>query len=64
MKNKDSKIEQIVEKEKIEQTLDKYRDTIYEKYEECDLLQYCRGCHAVAYGNTGNFSSPDPQCWK
>lgn len=30
----------------------------------CDLLNYCRGCHAVSYGITGNFFDKDPQCWK
>jgi len=35
-----------------------------EKCRDCDLLAYCRGCPAVAYGLTGNYFSPDPQCWK
>ena len=30
----------------------------------CDLLNYCRGCHAVAAGTTGNFFDKDPQCWR
>ncbi|MCD6489936.1 MAG: radical SAM protein [Thermodesulfobacterium sp.] len=30
----------------------------------CDLLQYCRGCPAVAYGVTGDYFASDPQCWK
>lgn len=29
----------------------------------CQLLRYCRGCRAVAYGTTGDFLSKDPQCW-
>lgn len=44
--------------------LDYYRDIKYEKCNDCDLIQYCRGCPAVAYGKTGIFGSPDPQCWK
>jgi len=28
------------------------------------LLQYCRGCPAVAYGLTGDYFAPDPQCWR
>ncbi len=31
---------------------------------DCDLLNYCRGCHAVAAGTTGNFFDKDPQCWR
>lgn len=30
----------------------------------CELLNYCRGCHAVSYGTTGSFFDKDPQCWK
>jgi radical SAM/SPASM domain protein of ACGX system len=29
----------------------------------CKLLQYCRGCRAVAYGTTGDYFAKDPQCW-
>lgn len=39
----------------------------YEKFEKCshcELLRFCRGCPAVAYGYTHHFYSPDPQCWK
>lgn len=39
----------------------------YEKFEECsdcELLNYCRGCPAVAVSYNGNFYSKDPQCWK
>ncbi len=35
-----------------------------EKCGECELLQYCRGCPAVAAGKNGSYFSPDPQCWK
>lgn len=31
---------------------------------DCELLNYCRGCHAVAAGTTGNFFDQDPQCWR
>lgn len=31
---------------------------------DCDLLNYCRGCHAVSAGTTGNYFSKDPQCWR
>ena len=34
------------------------------KCRSCQLLPYCRGCPAVAYGSTGDPFSPDPQCWK
>ncbi len=30
----------------------------------CELLNYCRGCHAVSAGTYGNFFRKDPQCWK
>ena len=36
----------------------------FEKCRKCELLRFCRGCPAVAYGYTKNFYSPDPQCWK
>lgn len=42
----------------------------YRKYEEfekcsrCELLHFCRGCPAVAYGYYGSMYAPDPQCWK
>lgn len=45
--------------------MDKYR--VYEKFEkcsQCELLRFCRGCPAVAYGYHGNMYAPDPQCWK
>jgi len=30
----------------------------------CELLNYCRGCHAVSAGTTGSFFDKDPQCWR
>lgn len=36
----------------------------FEKCNRCELLRFCRGCPAVAYGYTKNFYAPDPQCWK
>jgi radical SAM/SPASM domain protein of ACGX system len=36
----------------------------FEKCTSCELKRFCRGCPAVAYGYTGNFYAPDPQCWK
>ncbi len=35
-----------------------------EKCSKCELLRFCRGCPAVAFGYTHNFYAPDPQCWK
>jgi radical SAM protein with 4Fe4S-binding SPASM domain len=34
------------------------------KCQRCELLPYCRGCMAVAYGARGDFQAGDPQCWK
>lgn len=31
---------------------------------ECDLMSVCRGCRAVAYAETENYFSRDPQCWR
>lgn len=31
---------------------------------DCNLLNYCRGCHAVSFGTYGNYFEKDPQCWK
>lgn len=45
--------------------MERYRD--YDKFEKCskcELLSFCRGCPAVAYGKTHNFYAADPQCWK
>ncbi len=45
--------------------MEKYREyNKFEKCSKCELLQFCRGCPAVAYGTTGNFYGADPQCWK
>lgn len=42
-----------------------YRDlTKYKKCKKCPLLYICRGCGAVAYGYSGTFFDPDPQCWR
>ena len=35
----------------------------FEKCHRCELLRFCRGCPAVAYGYSKNFYAPDPQCW-
>ena len=45
--------------------MDEYRK--YDKFEKCakcELLRFCRGCPAVAYGYNHNMYSADPQCWK
>lgn len=36
----------------------------FKKCHKCELLRFCRGCPAVAYGYTKDFYAPDPQCWK
>ncbi|MDR1919007.1 MAG: SPASM domain-containing protein, partial [Tannerellaceae bacterium] len=49
----------------ISDKMDDYRN--YDKFEKCskcELKRFCRGCPSVAYGYTGNFYAPDPQCWK
>lgn len=44
--------------------LNYFRDLArYKKCRNCPLLYVCRGCGAVSYGVTGDFFSPDPQCW-
>lgn len=44
--------------------LNNYRDLgRYKKCASCPLLYICRGCGAVAYGASGSFFDPDPQCW-
>ncbi len=46
------------------QRMNKYRDlSRFRKCASCSLLAFCRGCPAVAMGETGDFYSPDPQCW-
>ena len=37
--------------------------TRYKKCKNCPLLYRCRGCGAVSHGVSGDFFSPDPQCW-
>jgi radical SAM/SPASM domain protein of ACGX system len=45
--------------------MDTYRNySGLEKCSQCELLRFCRGCPAVAYGYTHNAYSGDPQCWK
>ena len=45
--------------------METYRDFgRFQKCSRCELLRFCRGCPAVAYGNTGNMYAADPQCWK
>ena len=45
--------------------MDRYRQhERFEKCRRCELLRFCRGCPAVAYGYTKNFYAADPQCWK
>lgn len=36
----------------------------FEKCSHCELLRFCRGCPAVAFGYTGSHLCSDPQCWK
>lgn len=44
--------------------LNLYRNLrLYKKCKDCPLLYTCRGCGAIAYGNSGSFFDPDPQCW-
>lgn len=42
-----------------------YRDiSKIEGCKDCKLLNYCRGCRAVAFGTSGgNAFAKDPQCW-
>ncbi|MFA6304369.1 MAG: radical SAM/SPASM domain protein, ACGX system [Patescibacteria group bacterium] len=45
--------------------MNEFRDySRLEKCKDCELLCYCRGCMAVAYGFTNHWTAPDPQCWK
>jgi radical SAM/SPASM domain protein of ACGX system len=45
--------------------LNEYRQfNKFEKCAKCELLRFCRGCPAVAYGYTNNHFAADPQCWK
>lgn len=43
--------------------MDAYRQyDQFEKCSKCELLRFCRGCPAVAYGYTKNIYAADPQC--
>lgn len=45
--------------------MDAYRQyESFEKCADCELLRFCRGCPAVAYGYHGRMYAADPQCWK
>ena len=45
--------------------MEQYRNyNEFQKCSKCELLPYCRGCPAVAYGATCSFYGSDPQCWK
>jgi len=45
--------------------LNQFRDfSNYEKCGDCEVVNLCRGCPAVSYGQTGDYFTPDPQCWK
>ncbi len=47
------------------QKMNEYRDySTLEKCKDCNLLNYYRGCMAVAYGVNRRHTAPDPQCWK
>jgi radical SAM/SPASM domain protein of ACGX system len=35
----------------------------FKRCKKCSLVQYCRGCPAVAYSISGNPFSKDPSCW-
>jgi radical SAM protein with 4Fe4S-binding SPASM domain len=34
------------------------------KCHDCDLLANCRGCRAMAYFCSGDYTAEDPQCWR
>lgn len=47
------------------QEMESYRRyDMFEKCARCELMRFCRGCPAVAYGYYSSFYAPDPQCWK
>ncbi|MBR4081223.1 MAG: SPASM domain-containing protein, partial [Clostridia bacterium] len=47
------------------QGVDSYRQLDqFSKCASCELLQWCRGCPAVARCTSGSFYAADPQCWK
>jgi radical SAM protein with 4Fe4S-binding SPASM domain len=39
-------------------------DNLGGKCRECDLLAVCRGCRAMAYACSGDYTAEDPQCWR
>ena len=42
-----------------------WRDvSAYEGCSRCRLAPWCRGCHAIASGQFGDFHARDPQCWR
>jgi radical SAM/SPASM domain protein of ACGX system len=44
--------------------MNRFRDyAAFKKCGKCNLLRFCRGCPAVAYGTTHDFYAADPQCW-
>lgn len=44
--------------------LNEFRDfNNFEKCHSCPVLNSCRGCPAIAFGQTGSYFAPDPQCW-
>jgi radical SAM/SPASM domain protein of ACGX system len=46
-------------------TMGRYRDYgAFRKCTKCELLRFCRGCPAVAFGKTHDYYEADPQCWK
>ena len=50
--------------EKIQSSKLSYQNiNLYDACKECILASWCRGCPAVAYGQSGNFFARDPQCW-
>jgi len=47
------------------ETLGRMRDdSAYRKCSRCELVHFCRGCPATAYGAHGDCFAPDPQCWR
>lgn len=45
--------------------IEQYRQIeVLDGCKDCELLCYCRGCHAVSAGLSGSFFDKDPQCWR
>lgn len=45
--------------------INEYRNVeLLQKCSKCELLQVCRGCPAVSNAVYGDWTAPDPQCWK